>query len=232
MELKSRLRLLASITSPITKRLYREIVTSSVKLLCLMTPLVDLHASANDMTLPKASFSAEMVAEDQGEFRLMVIDYSPWGIRLTDDQLFPSSPGYYSSRFESNTHLLVRPDSKTYAELVGDQQDIDSTIGGVLSSSPCSGSDVVGRLYISNENLSGRSVQKWRCQYNGAISYELYSTELQVVIKEDFLGGGTTYLKRIKIRQYEPEFFELPEHYKQVSLEEVFTGSAPLKPYM
>jgi hypothetical protein len=84
------------------------------------------------------------------------------------------------------------------------------------------GKVVMAMVYVADENLSGRRVERWRAlQHNGnAIleSEQWYDPELNIAIRQVAKDGSFRELRNIQLGEQSDALFELPQGYNKVDV--------------
>ena len=191
-------------------------------------------------------FSAELVEYNRHNQKLQKksrVQIGKDGLRMT--KLAPGSdkPVFtYIQNFQTQQEWMVSPGKLYYAELPAaddlqaarsgeEAEDAVDIPMGVMGSEPCQGMEKQKR---GERGLKGTQLSVWECKpENGAETYlQHYSTLLGVVIRQESSKGHTFELRDIKLDPPDAEEFKPSRLWREVTLEEFFTGAPTLPDYI
>ena len=204
--------------------------------LVLITPITYAEPdTVNPYQAIQYPYSARLISYNK--YRPLEIDRSQIvvtqdGVRIAArDMYFDGHRGIYLQHFATNTAWAIHPPKKIAAELPDDDDTDDFISAGIMSTSPCSHTDEIPKSIDSVQQTPLDEIVVWKCQIDDEFILQHFSESWQMVIKEEWPDGNIMELQDIKNAEFDSAYFLPPDAYREVTLEEFYTGSPPLKKF-
>lgn len=185
-----------------------------------------------------SSISANLVFYNQREPKnktLSKIILSSSGLKLKSKSLLAEDRGgEYVQNFNVGRSWIIDREKKVYASLPeSDDAEESDMASGIMATRPCLAEQAssVEKKLLAKESLNGLDVLVWECNHSGIVSDQYFSEKYSLVIREVMQSLDVAELENIKSVEFSEEFFLPPNNYREVTLEELYTGSPKLESY-
>lgn len=201
--------------------------------------------------LIKQGFTAEMAGyhwQNPQEARVGRVFLSGHGMKLQKPDMFGTNKqGWTIQNFEQERTWVVQPERKIYAllpEADESNPETEQPVAGLMATEVCpsaqqadvkriTGSKMqLGKRVIGTRVINGFNTVVWECAYPWYSVKQFFSTELALVIREEYPSQHIAELRKIEMGQFGNDYFQPPAGWQEVSLEVFFLGAKSLETYI